>query len=67
MPSTRPALASQLVPLGARPARRSYLVSRDSPDYLRSLACVRCGLCLAVCPTYAVEKVEMQSPRGGSP
>ncbi len=52
------------VPLGARPARRSFLVSRDSPDYLNTLACVRCGLCLAVCPTYAVEKVEMQSPRG---
>ena len=28
-------LRSPLVPLGARPARRSYLVSRDSPDYLQ--------------------------------
>ena len=64
MPPDASQSRSPLVPLGARPARRSYLVSRDSPDYLNTLACVRCGLCLAVCPTYAVEKVEAQSPRG---
>jgi glycolate oxidase iron-sulfur subunit len=64
MPPDASPTGSPTVPLGARPAPRSLLVSRDSPDYLNTLACIRCGLCLAVCPTYAVEKTEVQSPRG---
>ena len=26
--------------------------------------CTKCGLCLAVCPTYLVDRIEHQSPRG---
>jgi glycolate oxidase iron-sulfur subunit len=36
----------------------------DAPDYDNVLACIRCGLCLSVCPTYNVEHLEVQSPRG---
>ena len=46
------------------PAGRPTLVGPDAPDYGNILACIRCGLCLSVCPTYATDRVEMQSPRG---
>ncbi|MEA2639567.1 MAG: glycolate oxidase iron-sulfur subunit [Chloroflexota bacterium] len=36
----------------------------DSPDYDNLLACVKCALCLSVCPTYATDAMEIQSPRG---
>lgn len=35
-----------------------------APDYANVLACVKCALCSAVCPTFATDAVEIQSPRG---
>src|SRR5574338_225201 len=37
------------------------LTQLDEDTYLN---CIRCGLCLAVCPTYRVYKSETTSPRG---
>ena len=53
-----------VVPLGTSPVDRPRLTDADAPDYANVLACIRCGLCLAVCPTYSVERTETQSPRG---
>jgi glycolate oxidase iron-sulfur subunit len=37
----------------------------DAPDFRRKLdQCIHCGLCLSACPTYAVNQLEMDSPRG---
>lgn len=36
----------------------------DAPDYDNLMACVKCALCLSVCPTYATDAMEVQSPRG---
>lgn len=41
------------------PARNLLLAEYDNLS-----ACVRCGLCLPACPTYAVTHLEEESPRG---
>src|SRR5260370_6397473 len=36
----------------------------DAPSFQDLSACVHCGMCLEVCPTYKELRVEMDSPRG---
>lgn len=59
---TQPAIPS--VPLGPGPIGKPFLAGLDAPDYDNVLACIRCGLCLSVCPTYNTDHLEVQSPRG---
>jgi glycolate oxidase iron-sulfur subunit len=62
LPPPRPGDPS--VPLGRGPVALPLFRDADAPDYDNVLACIRCGLCLSVCPTYNVEHLEVQSPRG---
>jgi ferredoxin len=59
------ALDSATIPLGTPPAAHPrWEGEEDSPDYDNLLACIRCGACLPVCPTYNTDLLEVQSPRG---
>jgi glycolate oxidase iron-sulfur subunit len=61
----RGALQEATIPLGKPPtAHPFYEGQADAPDYDNLLACIRCGACLPVCPTYNTDLLEVQSPRG---
>jgi glycolate oxidase iron-sulfur subunit len=54
---------------GVSDAVRSPITDRqlsllDLPSVKELEDCIRCGLCLSVCPTYRPTKVETKSPRG---
>ena len=52
---------SQPVPTSsAPPAGIHALLS----EYDNALSCIRCGLCLSVCPTYQLTMAEEEGPRG---
>src|SRR5947207_464200 len=59
------ALQRAEIPLGAAPTTHPFYEGReDAPEYANLLACIRCGACLPVCPTYNTDLLEVQSPRG---
>jgi glycolate oxidase iron-sulfur subunit len=43
---------------------RSGSTPKRAPSYDDALGCIRCGLCLSVCPTYKQAGTETNSPRG---
>ncbi|MEO8287291.1 MAG: (Fe-S)-binding protein [Chloroflexota bacterium] len=59
------ALRDATIPLGKGPVSSPfYEGEEDAPDYDNLLACIKCGACLPVCPTYNTDLLEVQSPRG---
>ena len=51
LPDTQPLLLGNFSPV-------------DAPSYDQLIHCMRCGLCLATCPTYSLYQQEKASPRG---
>ncbi|MEW6334591.1 MAG: (Fe-S)-binding protein [Thermodesulfobacteriota bacterium] len=48
----------------SEPSASGYFHPSDAPSYKSIVQCMRCGFCLAVCPTYALTNRERSSPRG---
>ncbi len=52
------------LPAVPSPVSDRQLSLLDLPSIPELEACIRCGLCLSVCPTYRPTQVETKSPRG---
>jgi glycolate oxidase iron-sulfur subunit len=46
------------------PTRPPLGIEQLLNEYDNALSCIRCGLCLSVCPTYQMTMAEEESPRG---